>query len=201
MRDSPPRRSWWDTRCSMAGATPAPSAAAARAASGSGRRRCYCRRRRAGAATWPSRCPGRSRTVHQPAPLPGRPARPPLPAGHHDEPVLEDGLADDGQLVLAGHPGPKAKSASRFAISTPSSPAAATPVVTPPPGEPAAERLEQRPGHELGEGRGGDDAQLLGAPARRGRRRAPRRRARRSERRCRAAACRPGSASCRPGSG
>ena len=29
-------------------------------------------------------------------------------------------------------------------------------------GEPAAERLKQRPGHELGEGRGGDDAELLG---------------------------------------
>jgi hypothetical protein len=30
------------------------------------------------------------------------------------------------------------------------------------PGEPAAERLKERPRHELSEGRGGDDTQLLG---------------------------------------
>ncbi len=164
------------------------------------------RRPRAGAAAWPSRCRDRCRTGPPASAIawPGRAAtalclpRPtttsrylkmgsltigsscspvtPAPEGDVGEPVRDQ----HGLLAGGRDPG---RDLHR-------------------PGEPAAERLHQRPGHELGERGGGDDrAAALGAPCA-----------------ARTAACAsapsmticdampssrvpPGSASCRPGSG
>jgi len=64
-------------------------------------------RLRAGAAAWPSRCPDRpdGSTSHATAAqAPRARLRRVSPGADHDEPVLEDGSADDRQLMLADTP-------------------------------------------------------------------------------------------------
>src|SRR6202012_2008685 len=159
-RHSRPRRSWWDTRCSIAGATPAPSAAAAQA------------------AVWlwktpmsPSATPRRRRS--RAVSLPGS-----VPDGSTSQRHCRAGPRGRNWAALP----PEATTTSRYLkmatlpTGTPCSPVTPGPTAPPPvaplrnqkgqfpagrrpggnldpPGEPAGQAPHQRPRTALGEGR------------------------------------------------